>query len=1047
MKKALDARLLGGFSLLYNGQAVNGLQAERLVLLLSYLLLNTNTPVPRRQAAFLFWPDSTEEQARANLRNSLHLLRRDFPEIDSFLELDSQSIRWKADVQIELDVRQFNDALTQAKASETDQARTRYLQEAVNTYRGELLPRLYENWVLVLREELHQSYLGALSQLAKLLEDARQYEEAIDVVNRLVHGDSLSESAYQHSMRLHALKGDRAGAMQVYHTCATILKRELDLEPSAEINSLYEQLIQSKEVGREQQASEGRRLVGRKQEWGQLRSAWGSASKGKPTFVLLLGEAGIGKTRLAEELMGWTRRQGIRTAVAQCYPAEGNLPFAPVITWLRAEEMREDWANLDLLWKKELGRLMPEHELEKPETISGTKWQRQRLFEALTKGLLGSGVPRLLVLDDAQWSDQETLELIHYLLRYDANAPLMILATVRAEALDEKKPLDQLRTDLQSKGSSIEMELAPLEKADVASLARDLTGNELDDAKIDNLFANTEGNPFFIVEILRSRGFLQGAGLPQRLRSVLTQRLNQLSPSARELMGLAAAIGREFSYRLLADVSTLNETALVQSLDELWARRVIQMHGSDSYNFTHGKLQDAAYETLTAPRRLLVHRKIAEALLNEAERGFEVESGIVARHLERGGQYQAAVEHYLKAAEEARRVFANREAISHLEKSLSLLSEKVGLKDGSIKHLACEAYDRLGQVYEISDNFKQARDAYSQAFSLAEPSGRLVRARLLGKIAKETGELMEHEEAIRLFIQAEEMLGSPPQDDQEWGQTWLNMQFDRVWMQYEHGIMEGMQSILEAIRPVVERLGEPDQLSRYYFLLPAVYFQHEGYEINEDILRWYTLALQTSQKTENLEVRTRANFGYGFCNYMLGNFDIAIQHMTEGLKLADQIGHVEQQSYNLTYLAAAHRRAGNLEACKSYAERALTFCEREGWQVFAATAQANLGWIAWKKGDLKKAKELSRKAVDIWRYYPFQWYGLWTLIDISLASSKVDEAMEYARRLKAPGQQVFPKEVDDLLNGAIEAAEERDKSKSQSLLMKAVDWAKKNHYL
>lgn len=152
--------------------------------------------------------------------------------------------------------------------------------------------------------------------------------------------------------------------------------------------------------------------------------------------------------------------------------------------------------------------------------------------------------------------------------------------------------------------------------------------------------------------------------------------------------------------------------------------------------------------------------------------------------------------------------------------------------------------------------------------------------------------------------------------------------------------------------------------------------------------------------------------------------------------------------FNLTYLAAAHRGAGNLEECKTYAERALALTERENEHSFAGTAYANLGWIAWRQNDLRLANVLTQKALSKWsQYYPFRWYGLWTLMAISLAALKFDEALEYARGLKVPGQQVFVKEGDELLTRAIEAADTGDKTKSQSLLMKAVDWAKENHFL
>ena len=1046
----MEVQLLGGLKIYHDGREAKALQTERLTLFLTYLFLNSERPPSRKQLAFLFWPDSTDEQARTNLRNLLHLLRRAFPEIDSFLEVDSQSIHWKSDALIKLDVAQFMGALAQAKATKDEQARIRHLQEVVNLYRGELLPGFYEDWILVRREEFHQAYLNALTQLAKLLEDARQYEEAIEAVNRLIRSDPLNEAAYGHSMRLHALRDDRAGALQVYHNCVTVLKRELDIEPSAEIKSLYEQLIQTKEAGKEN-VPEGRRLIGRKQEWIQLRSAWGAAAKGKPTFFVILGEAGIGKTRLAEELMGWTRRQGIRTASAQCYPAEGNLPFAPVIAWLRSEEIRDEIENLEPLWKMELARLMPEHESEEAVSLGGEKWQRQRLFEALTKGLLGSCAPRLLVLDDAQWSDTETLELVHYLLRYDAGAPLMILATARVETLDEKNPLNQLRLTLQSKGKSIEMELAPLEKTDVASLARDLMGGELNSVKIDSLYAETEGNPFFVVETLRSGDVLEGTGIPSSLRSVLAQRLNQLSASARDLMGFAAAIGREFNYRLLASASSLDETTVVQSLDELWSRRIIQTQGGGAYNFTHGKLLDAAYETLSAARRPLVHRKIAQALLNEKEKGFDVENVIVAQHFERAGQFQEAADHYLNAAREAQRVFANRDAISHLEKALNLLSEKVGVKNETQGRVESKSLELLGDIYEMAGDGKRAQEIYVESLAQVASDALLSQARILGKLGKVTANAGDYEGGKRRFEQAEEMLGRQLDENvTEWRRAWLKIQMDRAWMHYDWNNLEGMRSTLEAIRPVVESVGEldMDKLAEYYFLWPTLSFRRDGYQVTDEIMYYSKLALEINQKTGNLELSARTHFGYGFCNLLRGNFDMAIQFLGEGLRLAEQIGYVDQHILCLTYLAAAYRGIENLEACAQYAGRGAALSERQEAHSYVATARANLGWVAWKQNDLHQAKALCQQALTGWgSHYPFRWYGLWTLIAISLAALKFDEAIEYVRGLKAPGQQVFAKEGDELLTRVVEAAREGDKAKCKSLLLKAVNWAKDNHFL
>lgn len=1041
----LKVQLFGGFNIQSNDQEVKTLQAERLILFLAYLFLNSNVATPRKQLAYLFWPSSTEEQARTNLRNLLHLLRRTLPELDTYFEIDGQRIQCRSDAPIHLDVMQFKDTLAAAKSSADDLSRMRFLREALGLYRGELLPGFFEDWVLLQREELHQAHLGALNQLAGLLEDARQYREAIEVINRLLRADPLNESAYRHAMHLHMLNADRANAIQVYHACAAALKQNLGIDPSSETKAAYEALIRSKDTGgtqlQLQQAAQGRHLVGRKQEWNRLREAWQSSQKSKAQMIIILGEAGIGKTRLASELMQWTQRQGIRTAFTQCYPLEGSLPFAPVITWLRTPDIREELENLAPLWKKEIARLLPE--LEKAESSSGPKWQRQRLFEAVARGLLGSGTPRLLILDDIQWSDQDTLEFLHYLLRYDPLAKLLIVATLRAEEVDEGHPIIKLRTGLQVRNQIMEIELEPLSLDEVGLLASDVLGKDLSADTESRIFRETEGNPLFTVEILRSGDYEAGGPLPSGLRSILTRRLGQLSTEARDLVGLAAAIGREFDFHLLAAVSQADENSLVHALDELWSRRIIQTQQGDTYSFTHGKLQDAAYETLSTIRRPILHRRVAEALLMRNS-----ESALIADHFEKAGQYSLAMEQYLNAADEARRVFANQNAITHLEKALALLKKVSDTKDNEQKQIQCKVLESLGDLYGISSKEANAIPSYQEALALIPTIEKLKRASLLGKLAKTTGN-RNPDLGEELFLQAETELGKRPEKhDTGWWDAWFTLQFDRIWMHYDSNNLEGMQSTFETIHPVIDLLEDTDKLAEYYFLLPTLSFRRDGYLSDESMLATSALALQLSYKGHNMELQTRTNFGYGFIQAMFGNFEAAIPYYEEGLRLARQIGYVEQEAYCVTYLAAAHRCAGHLDDCKIYSEQGIALCEREGFNSFASTGYANLGWIAWKQNDLKQAKMLSKKAVNGWsRNYPFYWYGVWTLIDLSLLALQTNEAVEYARKLRAPGQQVFAKEADELLIRAIAAAEHGESTKAASLLAKAVDWAKINHYL
>ncbi|HNM37454.1 MAG TPA: tetratricopeptide repeat protein, partial [Anaerolineales bacterium] len=292
-------------------------------------------------------------------------------------------------------------------------------------------------------------------------------------------------------------------------------------------------------------------------------------------------------------------------------------------------------------------------------------------------------------------------------------------------------------------------------------------------------------------------------------------------------------------------------------------------------------------------------------------------------------------------------------------------------------------------------------------------------------------------------------LGIPPGEENiEWWQTRLKVQFDQIWMIHDSYNIAGMQEVFEVVRPVVERLGETDMLAEYYFLLPTLYFNSNGYQADEKIIEYSTLALELSLKGTDLELQSRTQFGYGFVQLLIGNIDLAIKHLEEGLRLSTQIGYLDQQTYCITYLAVAHRRAGNLEECRQYSEQMLVISEREGQGSFTASAFANLGWLAWKQNDFAKAKTLSKKAAALWHpRYAFHWHGLWTLIDISLRSHKVDEAVENVRRLRAPSQHVLSKELDDLMVDIIGQADKGNISNSESLLKQAVAWVKEHHYL
>lgn len=706
---ALRIHLLGDFDLETDGDPLVAVDSVRLQAVLAYLLLHSRARQPRQHVAFQLWPDSSEEQARRNLRKALHQIRHALPDSDRFLHVDTRTVQWRTDGPCTLDVAEFENALHRAAGLTGSPAtQATILAEAVALYRGDLLPSCYDDWIIPERERLRQRLINALEQLIGLAEERRDYAAAVDHANRLLRYDPLHEGAYHQLMRFHALNGDRADALRVYHTCVAVLQRELGVEPGPEVQAAYARLLEM-EIPASLRAQPAfpstarERLVGRQREWHTLRTAWQAVAHGAAHFCLIQGEAGIGKTRLAEELLAWCERQGIATARTRSYAAAGGLAYTPVIEWLRSEPLQAALSTLDNIWLTEIARLLSEllverPDLPRPEPLAD-RWQRQRLFEALARAFLADRRPKLLVIDDLQWCDGDTLEWLRYLLHFAGReaergrplTPLLVVGTARAEEIDHDHPLNALLLDLRSTGQVTEIALGPLNAAGCAELAAQLTNTRLDEETTHQLYAQTEGNPLFIVETVRASvgdwrletgdsshspqsPISSLPSLPPKVQAVIQSRLAQLSPAARALASLAAAIGRSFTFALLQTASEDKESEIVRNLDELWQRGIVRTQGSQAYDFSHDRIREVAYGSISPVQWPVLHRRVARALEQIYADDLDAVSAQLAAHYEHAGMSMQAVEYYRRAAETAERRFDHATAIALLDAGLRLLS-------------------------------------------------------------------------------------------------------------------------------------------------------------------------------------------------------------------------------------------------------------------------------------------------------------------------------------------------------------------------------------
>jgi len=519
----LHIRFFGGYHVTCENKPVSSLHSMRLQTLLAYLVLNRGSPQSRQHLSFCFWPDSTEAQARTNLRQLLHNLRKAIPDCDRFFLVNKQTLQWNPESPFSLDVAEFEQVIALAKKSAEQHdyaAMARSFEKAAELYRGELFPECYEEWIEPVRTTLKKEYTTALQKLIEYFENNRRYQKAIIYAERLLDCDNLHEKAWSDLMRLHALNGDRSKALRLYKECEEVLQRELGVEPAPELQKTAERLADGEipgEDGSDKKPKTGKQLspdwdlVGRKHEWKTLLNNWKQALNGDRRFVCISGEPGIGKSRLGLELLHTVRRQGYTAAYSRSYETAGILSYGPVAGWLREEGFYKQWPRLDPVWLKELARLLPDllvtyPELPHPGPLS-EKWQRRHFFEALAKAFLFEDKPKLLFLDDLQWCDRETLEWLAYLFHIEEAAKLLVIGTLRPMEGASNEPLQNLLAELRSADSMAEINLDGLDESESLELAAQVAGSDMNPNP--HIFRESEGNPLFVVEMIR-QGYFRG---------------------------------------------------------------------------------------------------------------------------------------------------------------------------------------------------------------------------------------------------------------------------------------------------------------------------------------------------------------------------------------------------------------------------------------------------------------------------------------------------------------------------------------------------------
>jgi len=907
----------------------------RLQELIAYLAMHAGAPVSRLYLASIFWPEAGEDQAFGNLRKTLHDLRRALPAVDCYLQADRRHVLWRVDVPFRLDAAEL-----EALAARDDAAS---IASAAALYTGDFLPACWDDWALTERERLRQVLVDVLGRGIERAEHGRDYHRAIEYARRLVEQEPLQEVTYRKLMRLYALTGDTARAVAAYHRCATTLERELGVEPGAATREAYELLLRQPLSARSGLVRTP--LAGRTVEWSQLAEAWRKAATGPARAVLLIGDPGIGKSRLLEELIAWAQRLGVATLATRCYEAETSLSYGPVSALLRSAPL----PTLDRTTLAEIGRLVPEvftghADVDRGAALS-EPWQKSRFLTALADAVAGHA-PAMVVVDDVQWIDAESLEWLHFLIRYRTPALLVTLA-----ARPEGKLGDDRRAafwhDLRADALLDEIGLAPLDAPATAALARSVSGTDdagLDDDQLRRLHLDSEGNPFFLLEILRAGA--AGAAMPRSVRAALEARFAGLTEDALELARTAAAIGRDFSLPVLAAVWPRSEESLVRGLDELWRTRIVRERGIDCYDFTHDKLRQAAYDGLGSAHRRLIHRRIGEAL--EAIDGSRPGAGgEIARHFENCGLTDRAAGYYVRAADAARLIYANREAIDLYRRALAL----------SPAARTPATLLNLGDVLRTAGDFAQAGEVYREGIVLArEAKDPRNEARLrhgLGNVLKVAAALDDSRREFRSAAAMFAQLGSGA----EMGSALAQVAIVET-LRGEYGEAE---RLLDEALPLAEASGDPAARLLVRRAFSHLFFNRRQPEkMEEHARRELQLALAGGELRH--EGLTLCDIGLAQADR--GEYLSAIDSLARSLGVLQRIGYSSGTAVTAAGLGEVYRQLGEAEIARRCVLAAADVAAAIGNLSQHHALEALLGHMAAEAGRFAEAERLIAPAVD-----------------------------------------------------------------------------------
>ncbi|MET7454635.1 AAA family ATPase [Streptomyces sp. NPDC005574] len=626
-------------------------------------------------------------------------------------------------------------------------------------------------------------------------------------------------------------------------------------------------------------------LIGRRDELAHLAGVLERARAGEARAVLLAGDAGVGKTRMLDEVAGRAARAGMTVLTGHCVDLGDvglpYLPFTEILGVLAADDRFTDALAAHPVVDRLLGA-----GTDTARDVGG----RLRLFEGMAGLLAGLAdvAPLLLVLEDLHWADQSSRDLLRFLLsrgilqRSAGGAPthrLAVLASYRADDLHRRHPLRPLLAELVRLPAVERLELRPMADAEVTRLVRALEDRPLPDTTVRRIVERAEGNAFYAEELLAATD-PEAGGVPSGLADVLLIRFEQLSDTAQQVLRTAAVAGRRVEHDLLRDAVGLPEEELEAALREALGRQLLVPGGSDTYSFRHALAREAVYADLLPGERARLHGAFARLL---AGRGHPAESAAErAHHYRESHDLTEALAASLEAADHAQGVGAPAEELRHLETALDLWSAV----EPAARPAGADSVTLTLRASAAAAHAGEAHRAVSLTRSALAGIGRDTDSELAARVRYTlAGNLMSVDSQTAAFAYSSEALAMIPAEPPS--RTWVWAAATHVLAARQVGDDETALRVARQALVVAERLRLTDAQADLLISLARI---EEGGRRTPEGLRRLREARELARRSGNAPVEMRALFSIAIGCFESGDLDACLPWLTEGLDRARRAG-------------------------------------------------------------------------------------------------------------------------------------------------------------